>query len=79
MTKGETRYSDRIAGSAGNYNWPVVFSETDGYLNIMQPQDKDTDSVLLSPTQINALLAFLGVDNKHPGASRRRSRARARA
>jgi hypothetical protein len=70
MGKGETRYSDRIRGSAGNYNWPVVFSETDGYVNIMQAQDKDTDSVLLSPAQVNALLAFLGVD-RHPGAARR--------
>ncbi len=72
MKKGDTRYSERIDGDAGNYGWRATFAITDGYVNIMQKQDGKHESVLLSPAQFRALLAFVA-----PKRRRRSTPARA--
>lgn len=63
MTKindGITVYSLTIEGAKGNYNLPVRFDITDGFLGIDQ-YDNDVlqDRVLLSPVQFSELLAFV--------------------
>lgn len=57
--KGTTVYGEKIKGARGNYNWPVRFDVTDGYLGVTQ-YDGDTvkDRVLLSPAQVRELLKF---------------------
>lgn len=55
-----TRYSDRIEGSPGNYNWTVRFDDSEGFLGITQIEDdKVKDRVLLSPKQVKAMTDFL--------------------
>lgn len=57
---GITRYSERINGSPRNYNWPVRFDVTDGYVGITQMEgDVVKDRVLLSPAQVQQLLEFV--------------------
>lgn len=63
---GDTRYSEEIEGARGNYDWPVRFDVTDGYIGITQthepeaPHEQRTiERVLLSPKQVEALLDFL--------------------
>ena len=62
MTKGEMRWSKEVAGDDGNYDWPVTFDVTDGYIGITQEHGKERpiERVLLSPAQVRALLAFVG-------------------
>lgn len=58
--RGITRYSERIKGNRGNFNWPVRFDLTDGYLGITQMEGESVnDRVLLSPTQVQELLDFV--------------------
>jgi hypothetical protein len=60
MAKGQTHYSEKINGARGNYNWPVRFEVTDGYLGIWQYEDgKVKDCVLLSPKQVSELTKFV--------------------
>lgn len=58
----ETDYSPDVPGDAGNYNWPVSFDRTRGYVGITQWDPKDpkrgTDRILLSPEQQRQLLNF---------------------
>jgi hypothetical protein len=54
-----TYYSLKIDGAAGNYNWPVSFDFTDGFLGINQCKDRCNDRVLLSPRQVEELIAFV--------------------
>lgn len=57
---GQTHYSDKIKGERGNYNWPVLYDMTDGFLRISQSDgDKVKDCVLLSPKQVKALVDFV--------------------
>lgn len=56
--KGETAYSEKIAGATGNYDWPVEFDATDGFVGISQHTHKGIDRVLLSPAQLDELIAF---------------------
>lgn len=64
MTKdrpGITRYSEKLKGARGNYNWAARFDITDGYLGITQFDGEAVkDRVLLSPAQVQELLEFLG-------------------
>lgn len=65
-----TIYSDKHPGDAGNYRWLVRFDRTSGYLGITQWRDDIwTERVLLSPSQVRALLAFV-----RPRARRKASR-----
>lgn len=60
MAKGDTEYSEKVPGTRGNYEWPVRFEVTDGYLGIAQYEgDKVKDKVLLSPAQVRKLVAFV--------------------
>ena len=58
---GITHYSDPIAGERSNHNWGVRYDWTDGILGVTQRDDNGAfkDRVLLSPTQVRALLAFI--------------------
>ena len=57
-----TTYSDKIPGTTGNYNWPVRFDKTDGFIGITQLETDGSvkDRVLLSPKQIAKLQKFIG-------------------
>lgn len=60
---GRTEYSGLLAGSRGNYGWPVRFDLSDGsLLGITQLDESGNvkDRVLLSPKQVRALLDFIG-------------------
>lgn len=58
--KGRTYYSDKIKGARGNYDWPVTYDLTDGYLGITQTEgDAVKDRVLLSPMQVKELTEFI--------------------
>jgi hypothetical protein len=58
---GITRYSDRIKGAPGNYNWIARFDMTDGFLGITQIEEGAVkDRVLLSPAQVREMLDFIG-------------------
>lgn len=62
--RSETRYSDRIEGTAGNWNKPVRFDwTTQGFVGITQWADaKQThvdDRVLLTKEQVRQLIAFI--------------------
>jgi hypothetical protein len=61
VSVGMTKYSKPVLGDAGNYRWPVTFDcNEDGYLGINQDKDRvTTDRVLLSPSQVEALRAFI--------------------
>lgn len=62
MAKGITTYSDKIQGNPTNYDWPVSFDKTDGYVGITQLETDGSvkDRVLLSPKQMTELLRFVG-------------------
>ena len=53
----EIRYSETIAGNAGNHKLAVMFDEDCGYVGINQQDGngKLSDRVLLSPAQVKAL------------------------
>lgn len=57
---GITRYGERIPGAPANFGLAVRFDRTDGYVGISQYDDGTIERVLLSPKQVEALLAFLG-------------------
>lgn len=59
--KGQTYYSDEIAGTRGNFNWTTTFDFTDGYVGITQKEENGTvkDRVLLSSKQAEELVAFI--------------------
>lgn len=61
MDRDRTDYSDEIAGSRGNYNWPVRFDMSGtGFLGISQFENGvPKERVLLSPKQVKELLAFV--------------------
>jgi hypothetical protein len=59
--KERTTYSEKFKGDKGNYGWPVSFDVTDGYIGISQTGDTETERVLLSPSQVKAMLLFLGI------------------
>ncbi len=61
MAKGDTTYSDEIAGVRGNFNWTTTFDLTDGFVGITQKEADGTvkDRVLLSPNQARELAAFV--------------------
>lgn len=54
------KYSKKVEGNRGNYNWPVRFDITgNGYLGITQFEgDTVKDHVLLSPKQVHKLMVF---------------------
>lgn len=56
-----THYSDEIPGARGNYNWPVTYDLTGGFLGITQKDEngKVKDRILLSPKQAQELTRFL--------------------
>lgn len=58
---GTTRYSDKVSGDRGNYDWAARYDVTDnGYLGINQYDgDALTDRVLLSPSQVQELINFV--------------------
>lgn len=57
---GITRYSDEIKGERRNYDWPVRYDMTDGFLRIVQKDgDRVKDCILLSPKQVKELGAFV--------------------
>ena len=59
----ETRYSAAIAGSSGNYERAARYDWTGGFLGITQfasdPSSAILNRVLLSPQQVEALVAFM--------------------
>lgn len=80
MAKGDTRWSEDVAGDDRSYGRSVTFAVTDGYVTIYQRDDEKgiTDAVLLSPAQVRALLAFVGQGKPAKKAPvRRRAPARA--
>jgi len=74
-TNGVTDYSDVVEGARGNYDWPVRFDYTDGFVGITQyevyesvGQRQVKDRILLSPEQWQSLAEF--VAKKHPRSTR---------
>ena len=60
---GLTHYSAIVTGTSQNWHQDVRFDKTDGYLGISARQDGHwKDRVLLTPTQIIALLKYLADD-----------------
>jgi len=52
-------YSGEVRGDERNYNWAISMNWQDGYLTINQHEKgRITESVLLSPKQVEALIAF---------------------
>lgn len=59
-SKGQTRYSEKIAGVRGNHNQSARYDLTGGYLGITQTDGEVvTDRVLLSPKQVEELAKFI--------------------
>lgn len=58
--KETTIYSDKVEGVEGNFNQPVMFDNTGGFIGITQYDDTDRpqDRVLLSPRQVKELFGF---------------------
>lgn len=55
-----TRYSEKVKGDRGNFNWLARFDLSGGYLGITQFEgDAVTDRVLLSPAQVQQLVDFV--------------------
>ena len=65
---GLTHYSQEVPGTPMNHGFVVRFDLTDGYLGVSQ-RGRDstwTNRVLLSPDQIQALLAFVRLKPEAP-------------
>lgn len=61
-----TDYSKRIAGDAGNHRRGAQFDVTDGYVGITAFEGRTVDArVLLSPKQMQALVAFIAEAKAH--------------
>lgn len=77
----DTVYSKKIPGTPGNYGWAVRFDKSrGGFLGISQfksDADGGIERVLLSKTQVTALVAFLA-PAKVNRAKKKRSPTRAR-
>jgi hypothetical protein len=58
MKNDRIYYSKEIEGDKGNYNWPVKFDRTGGYVGISQMVDGKVERILLSPRQVRELIAF---------------------
>lgn len=59
--RGITRYSEQHKGARGNYGWSARFDIMNGYLGITQFDGEVVkDRVLLSPSQVQQLLEFIG-------------------
>jgi hypothetical protein len=71
--KGDTKYSKKIPGTVGNYGWSVRYAKTDGYVLVYQEKEYVTEAVLLSPAQLDKLIAFAS-----PPAKRRSTKKVAR-
>lgn len=57
--RGHTYYSKKVKGAQGNYDWPVRFDRTDGYIGVNQYDGEALkDRVLLSPAQVRELVKF---------------------
>ena len=57
---GITHYSVSAQGARGNYQQEARFDWTDGYLGIVQSGGpRNLDRILLSPSQVRALIAFV--------------------
>jgi hypothetical protein len=52
-------YSDTIPGSERNYDWPVRFEKSEGFVRIAQDADNGPETILLCPRQVKALVAFV--------------------
>lgn len=62
MSEDITKYSEEFPGVEGNYKWPVRFDITSQskFLRIVQKHEDGTfEIVLLCPSQVKAMLAFL--------------------
>ena len=58
--EAEIKYTEKLKGDDGNYDWPARFDLDRGYLGVTQWVDNGKiECVLLSPAQVDALLAFL--------------------
>jgi len=58
--KGVTQYSTKIEGTWGNYNWPVSFDISNGFVGINQYEGETIkDRILLSPLQVQEFIAFV--------------------
>lgn len=55
---GETTYSEEFPGDKRNWDWPVRFDFTDGYLGITQTAGS-TERVLLARSQLDELVRFV--------------------
>jgi hypothetical protein len=58
-----------IAGTEGNYSWPVRFERKRGYVRIVQFEEEGRrvkEIVLLSRAQANALREFLAARRAAP-------------
>jgi len=56
-----TEYSSQIEGTLRNYNWPVRFDHTDGFVGVDQYDEEGhvKSRVLLSPVQVEELIVFV--------------------
>lgn len=65
-----TKFSDRIEGDKGNYNWPAEYElHSGGYLRISQFKEGQSEGntieiVLLTPKQVIGLSKFLSANKK---------------
>jgi hypothetical protein len=65
IDRERTDYSPVLPGERGNYNWPVRYDMTGGFLGITQIEgDTVKDRVLLSPKQVRELTAFIRKKSK---------------
>ena len=65
------RYSDKVEGDNGNYNWPVRFDEQNGCIGITQTFDREIGRVLLTRNQLTRLVAFAKKTTSRRGLPRR--------
>lgn len=64
----EIKYTEKLKGDDGNYDWVARYDLDSGYLGITEWVDNGKiERVLLSPNQVDALLDFVWANN----ASRR--------
>lgn len=79
----EIKYTDKLKGDDGNYGWVARFDLDRGYLGVTQWTDNGKiEHVLLSPAQVDALLAFLRANNASTptaGTSRQNKRSKSKA
>lgn len=60
----EIKYTEKLKGDDGNYDWVARLDLDRGYLGVTQWVDNGKiERVLLSPAQVDALLAFVRANN----------------